>query len=117
MPWYARLVRRRRRFKDRFWRQFNPDGAQNDGWPEKTGNCGRNPGGVINRACPGSFSFPGRGMLSFGMFESTQRKARREKRIRENKADEPRVLTIRTKHKALINVTIVNYSITTAVVR
>lgn len=56
-------------------------------------------------------------MLSLGMFESTQRKARREKRIRKNKADAPRVLTIRTKHKALINVTIVNYSITTAVVR
>lgn len=56
-------------------------------------------------------------MLFPGMFERTQRIARREGKIRKSKADEPRVLTIRTPAQGIyINVTIVNYSITTAVV-
>lgn len=111
LPWYARLVRRRRRFKDRFWKQSNLDGAQNDGWPEKTGNCGRSLGGKINRTCRRRFSLLGaREMLS--PFDA---KARQENK--KSKADELRVLTIRTLAQGIyINVTIVNYSITTAVV-
>lgn len=58
-----------------------------------------------------------RGMLVLETVKSTQRKARWEKRIRKSKADEPRVLTIRTSAQGIyINVTIVNYAITTAVV-